>query len=158
MKGLKLFLFISCLFAGEASGGPIERTAIDLPPMVRDQFLYNMRDHLMALSEIQTALAKGDFENAADIAAHRLGLNASSSAACSMDGHKARPGDNSALSKYMPEKMHRIGFEMHSAADQFAAEAREAAATRDYGKAIASLSLVTKQCVACHSSFKLSGR
>lgn len=61
-----------------------------------------------------------------------------------MDDGMSKAGDNSSLSKYMPEKMHEIGFAMHSAADEFAAEAREASSPKNYRRAIESLSRVTR--------------
>ncbi len=164
MKRLALSLLLG-LMALEAFGAPPARTGITLPPEIREQFLMNMRDHLSAISEIQAALAKGRFHQAADIAKDRIGLGASSSEACRMSGmamHKeASPNpltDNRALSGFMPESMHKIGFGMHAAADQFAQDARKAAKTGDYRMAIASLSRVTTQCIACHARFKLNSR
>lgn len=156
MKKRFLFFLVG-LFSFNALGAP-ERTAIKLPPMIRDQFLANMRDHLMAISEIQAALAKGEFERASEIAGGRLGLKAPSSAACRMNKSQHTSMDNSALSKYMPKEMHRIGFAMHTAADNFAADAKKAAPIRDYRMTIESLSNVTMQCVACHAKFRLAGR
>ncbi len=127
---------------------------ISLPPAIRIQFLSNMRDHLAAMSEIQDALAEGNFEQAAGIAGHRLGLRATSSAACRMNKMENSRADNSALSKFMPKDMHRIGYEMHAAADNFALVAQSSAG--DYRKAISALSRVTKQCVACHARFRIS--
>lgn len=165
MKYRFLIMLIGLCVSDTAGASPA-RTAVALPPMLHDQFLANMRDHLSAISEIQAALAEGDFGKAAEISRRRLGLGAASSAACRMSGMQTRmPGeagasgsDNSMLSKFMPEAMHRAGFKMHSAADQFAEDAEKAAPARDYRMAMESLSRVTKQCVACHSSFKLSGR
>lgn len=158
MKYRFLIMLIG-LCVSDAAGASPARTAVALPPMLHDQFLANMRDHLSAISEIQAALAEGDFGKAAEISRRRLGLGAASSAACRMPGEAGASGsDNSMLSKFMPEAMHRTGFKMHSAADQFAEDAEKAAPARDYRMAMESLSRVTKQCVACHSSFKLSGR
>ncbi len=164
MKRHALSLLLG-IMALDASGAPSARTGITLPPEIREQFLMNMRDHLSAISEIQAALAEGRFYQAADIAENRIGLGAPSSEACRMSDmamhHEESPGprtDNSALSKFMPEAMHKIGFRMHSAADQFALDARNAAKARDYRMAIASLSRVTTQCVACHAGFRLNER
>ena len=164
MKRHALSLLLG-LMALDASGASGARTGITLPPEIREQFLMNMRDHLSAISEIQAALAEGRFYQAADIAEGRIGLGAPSSEACRMSDmtmhNEANPSprtDNRALSKFMPEAMHKIGFGMHLAADQFALDARKAAKTRDYRMAIASLSRVTTQCVACHARFKLNNR
>ncbi len=156
---LNICLMLACLFSigAEAADGP---ETINLPPAIRFQFFANMRDHLLAVSEIQAALGEGKFEQAADIASSRLGLNASSSAACRMQkpgmSHPLSHKDNSSLAKFMPPEMHEIGFKMHSAADKFALDARNAAANRDYPAALSSLANITRQCVACHAHFRIA--
>lgn len=155
----KICLMLACLVSIGAEAADAPET-IDLPPAIRAQFFANMRDHLLAIHEIQAALGSGHFEDAADIASSRLGLKAPSSAACRMKkpGMMLPPAgaDNSALSKFMPKPMHKIGYKMHTAADNFAAVARGSAG--DYRKAIGALSLVTEQCTACHASFRISNR
>ncbi len=125
----------------------------------------DMRDHLSAISEIQVALAGGRFNLAANIAEDRIGLGSSSSEACRMpdtptynEKESTTQTNNYELSKFMPEAMHKIGFNMHAAADQFARDARKAAKTQNYQMTIASLSKITTQCVACHTKFKLNNR
>lgn len=153
----KICVMLACLFPIGAQAADAPET-IDLPPAIRTQFFANMRDHLLAIHEIQAALGAGQFEHAADIASSRLGLKAASSAACRMK----KPGmmqprddaDNSALSKFMPKPMHKIGYKMHTAADNFAAVARSSSG--DYRKAIGALSQVTEQCTACHANFRVS--
>ena len=148
MKRYLLFAFFFAYpFCAQA-----DRTPIDLPPMIHDQFLANMRDHLLAVSEIQTALGAGQFKKAADIASSRLGLKAPSSAACRMKKANSTMADP--LAKYMPPAMHKIGFQMHTAADHFA----DVANSKDYKEAIGALALVTKQCASCHANFKLADR
>ncbi len=51
------------------------RQKIEMPPMMQEHMLNNMRDHLRALQEIQAALAKSDFDKAADIAEQRIGMS-----------------------------------------------------------------------------------
>ncbi len=151
-----LCLMFACLFSigAEAADAP---ESIDLPPAIRAQFFANMRDHLLAIHEIQAALGSRHFEDAADIASSRLGLKAPSSAACRMKKTgMMHPPDNSTLSKFMPKSMHKIGYKMHTAADNFAAVARSNAG--DYSKAIGALSLVTEECTACHANFRISNR
>lgn len=163
MKSTAL-LITACLFSVNIEAADITPETITLPPAVRTQFFANMRDHLSAVSEIQLALAEDRFDDAASIAQHRLGLGASSSAACRMPGMKmasetpAPRTDNSTLSKFMPPEMHGIGFKMHTAADRFAQDVKKAAATRDYHAAVSSLANITRQCVACHAHFRIAGR
>ncbi len=154
---MKLFLIPLLLFSVSASASPLpelkpERHAVKLPRDLRESFLENMRDHLSAVSEIQAALAEKNFDKAAEIAKNRLGLDAPSSAAC-------RPGMEMAdLAKFMPENIRAVGFKMHSAADQFAVDAKNAGTDSDYRAVIDSLSKVTRQCVSCHTQYRLANR
>lgn len=58
-------------------------------------------------------------------------------------------------SRFMPEAMASIGSEMHHAASRFAAAASDAAVADDVKTALAALSDVTRQCVACHNGFRV---
>jgi hypothetical protein len=119
------------------------RIEVAFPPALKEHTLRNMRDHLLALQLIQDALSRGDFETASQIAETRLGLS-------SLRLHGAHD-----VTKYMPAGMQDIGSGMHAAASGFALEASNAGATGDVQKAIAALSLVTSQCVACHAAYRL---
>jgi cytochrome c556 len=119
------------------------RQHVELPPMMQEHMLGNMRDHLLAISEIQTALAAGKYEQAADIAEQRIGMS-------SLQIHGA-----SHMAPYMPKSMQAIGTEMHRAASRFAIAATNAATRNDIKPALAQLAHVTQQCVACHSSYRI---
>lgn len=120
------------------------RQLVKLPAMMRNHMLGNMRDHLLALSEIQQSLSEGDFEKAADIAESRLGMS-------STPTHGA-----SRMAPHMPEGMRKIGMQMHRAASQFAVTAQESAVDEDTKRAIGSLSNVMAQCVACHATYRVN--
>jgi hypothetical protein len=128
-----------------AQGAPVQdaRQVVHFPPELRVHTLANMRDHLLALSEIQEALSKGWFDKAGTIAEQRLGM-------ASLKFHGAHE-----LSEYMPEAMQAIGSEMHRSASRFALEAENASVTGDVKPALAALSKVTQQCVACHSAYRV---
>lgn len=115
------------------------REKVDFPEMMKQHQLSNMRDHLAALNEILALLAKSELDKAADIAEHRLGMT-------SMVAHNA-----SHMAPYMPKGMQAIGSEMHHAASRFAMTAQEG----DLPRAMDSLSKVTQQCVACHSTYRV---
>jgi cytochrome c556 len=119
------------------------RQAVDMPAPMREHMLANMRDHLTALSEIHSALAKGKYEQAAEAAEQRIGMS-------SLERHGA-----SHMAPYMPKPMQDIGTNMHRAASRFARTAQEAAVANDLPRALAALAEVTQQCVACHASFRL---
>lgn len=129
----------------EASGSasPDTRAAVHFPETMRLRTLANMRDHLLALSEIQAALAGEEFDKAAEIAEQRLGMT-------SLKLHGAHE-----VAGYMPEGMQAIGTRMHEAASRFAITASDAAVSGDINPALAALSRVTESCVACHSRYRL---
>lgn len=116
------------------------RTRVDLPAMMKTHMLRSMRDHLLALHEIQAALAKGQLDKAGDIAETRIGMS-------SLDSHNA-----SHMAPFMPEGMQSIGTAMHHAASRFAMTASEG----DLPRSLDALSKVTEQCVACHMSYRVN--
>jgi hypothetical protein len=119
------------------------RVAVDMPAMMRTHMLANMRDHLLTLQEIQSSLAAGEYDAAADMAEKRLGMS-------SLQSHGA-----SHMAGFMPKGMQETGTAMHQAASRFAVTAQETAVTRDLPRALGALSRVTAQCVACHASYRM---
>ena len=124
-----------------------QRTLVRFPPELQQHFLANMRDHLAAVAQIQTALAEGQFDEAGRIAGARLGMDSPSAAAC-------KPGMEhmSQMAKLMPAGMRKAGRRMHDAADRFAAEMKSAG---NYRAAISSLSKITQACVMCHAEYRV---
>jgi len=118
------------------------RRLVQFPDELRVHMLSNMRDHLLALSEIQHALATEQFEKAGEIAEQRLGMS-------SLKLHGAHE-----VAPYMPKAMAAIGNEMHHAASRFAIAAHNAEVVGNTKTALAALSEVTSQCVACHNGFR----
>jgi cytochrome c556 len=119
------------------------RQKVEMPPMMQEHMLGNMRDHLQTLTDIQAALAKRDFDKAAEVAEQRLGLS-------SLEAHGAAH-----LAPYMPKPMQDIGTAMHRAASRFARVAQEAAVKGDMSPVFAGLSEMLRQCVACHATYRL---
>lgn len=120
-----------------------QRQLVKFPSEMREHTLSNMRDHLLALQEIQSALGKADYDRAADVAENRLGMS-------SLGLHGAHES-----SKFMPQGMQDAGTAMHRGASRFAVVARDAAVTGDVKPAIGALSEVMGACVACHSGYRL---
>ena len=118
------------------------RQLVKLPEMMREHMLGNMRDHLSALQEIQAALARREFDKAADIAETRLGMS-------SLDAHGAAH-----MAPYMPKPMQDTGTEMHRAASRFARTAQEASVKGELSPVFDSYSKILQQCVACHSAYR----
>jgi hypothetical protein len=119
------------------------RVAVEMPAMMRTHMLANMRDHLLTLQQIQSGLAAGHYDAAADIAEKRLGMS-------SLDAHGA-----SHMAGFMPKGMQETGTAMHKAASRFAMTAQEASVTHDLPRALGALSELTAQCVACHAAYRL---
>lgn len=115
------------------------RQLVKLPQMMQEHMLSSMRDHLLSVHEIQVALAKSEFDKAADVAEARLGMS-------SLASHGAEH-----MAPYMPKAMQEIGTAMHHAASRFALKAKEGDATQS----LAALAEVTQQCVACHAGYRI---
>ena len=119
------------------------RQPVKFPSQLREHELANMRDHLSTLAQIQFALSKNAFDEAASLAEKRLGMS-------SFGLHGAHE-----VARYMPKEMQQIGSEMHRAASRLAVEATNAGATGDIRPALAALATVTQQCVVCHAAYRL---
>lgn len=122
---------------------PDTRLAEGFPEPLRTHTLANMRDHLLALGQIQEALALGNYDTAADIAEKRLGMS-------SLEAHGAHQ-----VARYMPKAMQDAGSAMHRSASQFAVAAKDASVNGDRKSALGALARVTQTCVACHAGFRL---
>lgn len=120
-----------------------KRQFVQLPEMMRDHMMRNMRDHLLALQTITRQLSDGEYDAAADTAEQRLGMS-------SMQSHGA-----SHMAPYMPEGMRAAGTAMHQAASRFAVAARSAEVEGGQSRAFEALSEVMAQCVACHSAYRI---
>jgi len=131
-------LLIAWLPVGPAAADDA-RTPVELPQMMKEHMLANMRDHLAAINEILAYLGNGELEQAAETAEYRLGMS-------SLEAHGA-----SHLARFMPEAMREAGTAMHRAASRFALTAQEGEALAAYR----ALSNITAACVACHSGYKV---
>ena len=119
------------------------RQLVKFPEPMRLHTITSMRDHLLALQEINIALSKCEFDNAARIAEQRLGMS-------SLTTHGAHD-----IAPYMPQGMQDIGTQMHRSASRFAVEAQNASVANDVRPALAALGTVMQQCVACHAAYRL---
>jgi cytochrome c556 len=138
-----LALAVFALAASTASHAAGDaRQLVKMPEPMVQHMLSNMRDHLLAITEIQQALGKGDYQSAADIAEKRIGLS-------SLGSHGA-----SHMAPLMPKQMQDIGTQMHKAASRFSLIAQESSADGNVLRAVGALAEVTAQCVACHASYR----
>lgn len=119
------------------------RVMVQFPEMLRTHTLANMRDHLLALAEIQDHLAHGGYDKASDTAEQRLGMS-------SLGLHGAHD-----VAKFMPQGMQAAGTAMHRSASQFAIVAKDASVTGDVKSSLAALARVSQTCVACHAAYRI---
>jgi len=115
------------------------RALIQLPEMMQQHMMSNMRDHLAAINEILIKLAEDELGKAADIAESRLGMS-------SLGLHGA-----SHMAGFMPEEMQQMGTQMHRAASHFVLQAQ----VGDTSSVYRALSEVTSACVACHAGYRI---
>jgi hypothetical protein len=120
-----------------------KREFVRFPDALREHTLSNMRDHLLALQEIQLHLGMGHNDIAAKIAESRLGMS-------SLSLHGAAE-----VAKYMPQGMQDAGTAMHHAASRLAIAAQDAAVTGDSKPVFTGLADLTAQCVGCHAGYRL---
>lgn len=131
---------------GAAFPADDERELVEMPAMMQEHMLANMRDHLRAIDEILGHLADGDVDDAGKVAESRLGMS-------SLETHGA-----SQIAKFMPEGMAQAGTEMHHAASRFviAAQDAELAPGRDAQHEVyRALQAVTSACNACHQGYRI---
>ena len=119
------------------------RQLVKFPEPMRLHTITSMRDHLLALQEIDVALSQNAFDKAANIAEQRLGMS-------SLGLHGAAH-----IAPFMPQGMQDIGTQMHRAASRFAVDAQTAGVSNDVRPALAALGMVMQQCVACHAAYRL---
>ena len=136
---LLVFTLLSAGIPGISASSNDPRVLVELPEMMQQHMLSNMRDHLAAINEILVYLGNGELEKASDTAEYRLGMS-------SLESHGA-----SHLAKFMPEGMREAGTSMHKAASRFALKAQEG----DLLPAYEALTGITSACVACHSGYRV---
>ena len=135
----RLGLALLCTFATAVGSAEDARVPVELPPMMQQHMLANMRDHLETLDALLGHLAADELDAAADLAEQRLGMS-------SLDDHGAAH-----MAQFMPEGMRAAGTAMHRAASRFARVAEEG----DRDRALAALREVSAACVACHRGYRI---
>lgn len=119
------------------------REFVKFPPELVEHTIANMRDHLLALQQINEALAASEPDKAGKIAEERLGMS-------SLRLHGAAE-----VAKYMPQGMQDAGTSMHKAASRFAIEAQNVGVTGEMKPALGALGQTLAACVSCHAGYRL---
>jgi len=138
ISSLALATLITSL-SGISAASDDTRVLVEIPAMMQEHMLANMRDHLAAINEILVYLGSDELDKAAETAESRIGMS-------SLTAHGA-----SHLAKFMPEGMRQAGTAMHQAASRFALTAQEGDALAAYN----ALSAITSACVACHAEYRI---
>ncbi|WP_036261847.1 hypothetical protein [Methylocapsa aurea] len=123
-----------------------DRQLVEMPEMMQQHMLTNMRDHLKALEEILADISAEKYDDAANVAEERLGMS-------SLERHHA-----SHMAPYMPKPMQDAGIAFHRAASRFAIVAKNVDVERSYDamkQLNASLSDMIVACNVCHASYRI---
>ena len=136
---LRMFIAGFAVLSTHSAMAEDSRQLVQMPEMMQQHMMANMRDHLVAINEILGYLAGGQFEQAAEVAESRLGMS-------SLESHGA-----SHMARVMPQGMREAGTAMHRAASQFALKAQEGEALPAYK----ALTRVTSACVSCHAGYRI---
>jgi cytochrome c556 len=112
------------------------RRALPLLPMMAEHQKQNMRDHLVAVQEIVTAIATDDYA-AVEKSAGRIGYSEQMGQMCGHMGAAAPGFTEQALA-------------FHRTADRIA----EAARARDRSRVLAELGATLKTCTECHDEWR----
>jgi hypothetical protein len=167
-------LFLACTTASLASD---ERKAISLPPDMKDRFLAEMRGHMGNLDDIISAIAEGEFSEAADIAEIQMDFghsmwNAMQESGMSSEqvmqmkkqmqakgmGQGMGQGMGKGMGRHMPDDFRAMGASFHEAAQAFAARARQSEnppSSDEYKGVMEALQGVTAACRGCHEAFRV---
>ncbi|HEY6559065.1 MAG TPA: hypothetical protein VI072_17395 [Polyangiaceae bacterium] len=112
------------------------RTPVPLLPMMANHQKQNMRDHLVAVQEIVTALASDDYP-AIERAAGRIGFSEQMGQMCTHMGAGAPGFTEQALN-------------FHHTADRITAAAHD----RDRARVLTELGATLQTCTSCHAAWK----
>ncbi len=137
---------------GEAQGSHMSgkaddpRELVQMPAMMQEHMLANMRDHLATLNTVIGDMGEGKFEAASKLLEERLGMS-------SLPLHQAAE-----MAPFFPQPMQDAGTGMHHAASRLAIALQDASVTQTFDsmrQVNAALHEVTSACVACHTSYRL---
>lgn len=123
-----------------------DRQLVEMPEMMQQHMLTNMRDHLRALGEILADISAENYDDAAKVAEERLGMS-------SLERHHA-----SHMAPYMPKPMQDAGISFHRAASHFAIVAKNADVERSYDamkQLAAALADMMVSCNTCHAAYRI---
>lgn len=111
------------------------RISLNLPPMMKQHQLANMRNHLDAVSRIVAAIGEDDFDGASKIASGELGMTEKMKKMCN---------------RFDNEAFKTMGLAFHASGDELAKTLK----TGDVKASLSALNKTMNYCVSCHATFR----
>jgi len=111
------------------------RISLELPPMMKQHQLSNMRGHVEAVRNIIGLIADKEFDKASEVAHSQLGLTEQMKKMCSM---------------FNNADFRQLGFAFHNSADQLAIVLK----TKNTQQSLQALNTTMHYCVQCHATFR----
>ncbi|PCH83955.1 MAG: cytochrome C [Piscirickettsiaceae bacterium] len=111
------------------------RISLNLPPMMKQHQLSNMRGHLDAIRNIIGSLSEEDFAAASNIASQQLGSTKKMMAMCN---------------SFDNEEFKTMGLAFHKSADRLAETLKEG----NIKTSLRALKTTMNSCVSCHATFR----
>lgn len=111
------------------------RVSLNLSPEMKQHQLSNMRSHVEAVQFIVGLVAKGDFDQAAQVAHSKLGLTDEMKKMCDM---------------FENQDFKKLGLAFHKSGDELGNVLK----TKDTNKSLEALHDTMGYCVQCHAKFR----
>ena len=112
-----------------------DRTVLKMSPQMKQHQLLNMRSNVEAVQSIVGFLAKGEFDQAAQVAHSKLGLTVEMKTMSGMFGN---------------EKFRSLAVAFHESGDELG----NALQAKDMNKSLQALQVTMGYCVQCHATFR----
>jgi hypothetical protein len=148
-----LLLAAFCLISLQTSAQQYpRRESITLPADAKVILLAQMLGHIVGLDTVITALGRGDYKFAAEVASGELGTPRFQDADVGQDQDQ---GPNLGIGQHLPAEFRAISRRFRKAANEFAELAHgmpDAPSTEQHQALAAALGKITNQCRICHDS------
>ncbi len=131
------------------------REPVALPADAKAIFLAQMLGHMVGLDGVITALGRGEYQSAAEIAGAELGTPRFQDAEA---GQSRDQGPSLGIGKHLPAEFRAISKRFREAANDFADLARTMPDDPSAGQQqalAAALSRITNQCRICHDAYRI---
>jgi len=144
--GAAVLALVTAVFSAEVTAaGQMDASAprvrLKLQPAQQEALKTTMREHLVAIQAIVSALAAGDFDKAAAVAHLELGFP---------KHHEAMQRERGMA---LPKHYQELAMAHHQAAEELAT----AIATREMAPILQRLDRTIRACNACHDAYQMSG-